>query len=99
MSANNAPAGGGPRVLVIDDEGVICLSSQRTLAASGFQVDCCQDPREGLRAGIAGNYDVILLDLMMPEMNGMEVFRQLKSAGVNSEVVIITGYSTVQTAV
>lgn len=87
------------RVLVIDDEGVVCLSCSRILEPDGYDVDCKQRPDEGLRAALSGSYDVILLDLVMPEMTGLEVLRQLKTAGVSSEVVMITGYSTVQTAV
>ena len=87
------------RILVIDDEGVVCLSCTRILAPDGYEVECKQRPDEGLRAALLGGYDIILLDLVMPDMTGLEVLQQLKSAGVSSEVVMITGYSTVQTAV
>jgi DNA-binding NtrC family response regulator len=87
------------RILVIDDEGVVCLSCTRILESDGYRVECKQRPDEGLRAALLGGYDVILLDLVMPDMTGLEVLQQLKSAGVSSEVVMITGYSTVQTAV
>lgn len=89
----------GHRVLVVDDEAVICLSCSRILSPVGYQVDCRQDPNEGLRAALTGDYDIILLDLMMPEMGGFDVFRKIRASGVPSEVVIVTGYSTVQTAV
>jgi DNA-binding NtrC family response regulator len=87
------------RILVIDDEGVVCLSCTRILASDDYEVECKQRPDEGLRAAISGGYDVILLDLVMPDMTGLEVLQQLRSAGVSSEVVMITGYSTVETAV
>ncbi len=89
----------GRRILVIDDEATVCLSCMRILAADGHQVECLQDPNEGLKAALSGDYDVILLDLVMPELDGLEVLRRIRGAGVLSEVVIITGYSTVQTAV
>lgn len=94
-----APAPTGHRVLVIDDEAVICLSCSRILSPEGYQVECRQDPKEGLQAALTGDYDVVLLDLMMPDIGGFEVFQRIRQAGVQSEVVIITGYSTVQTAV
>ncbi len=89
----------GYRVLVVDDEEVICLSCSRILTPQGYQVDTRQDPREGLEAALTGDYDVILLDLMMPDLGGFEIFRKIREAGAASEVMIITGYSTVQTAV
>jgi DNA-binding NtrC family response regulator len=87
------------RALVIDDEATVCLSCARVLAADGHEVECEQDPRAGLAAALRGDYDVILLDLVMPELDGLEVLRRIKAAGVLSEVVIITGYGAVQSAV
>jgi DNA-binding NtrC family response regulator len=94
-----ASQGQGRRILVIDDEATVCLSCMRILAADGHHVDCYQDPQEGLRVALSGDYDVILLDLVMPELGGLEVLRSIRGAAIPSEVVIITGYSTVQTAV
>lgn len=87
------------RILVIDDEPVIGLSCRRTLCPDGHEVQCYEDPRAGLHAALAGNFDVIFLDLMMPGMNGLELLTELKSAGVGAEVVMITGHSTVESAV
>jgi DNA-binding NtrC family response regulator len=87
------------RILVIDDEAVVCLSCLRILTADGFQVECRQDPREGLQLALTGEYDLILLDLVMPELSGLDFLKQLRAAGVSTEVMVITGYSTVQTAV
>ena len=89
----------GQRILVIDDEPVVCLSCSRILSKSGHCVETCQDPIQGLDKALTGDFDLVLLDLVMPEMGGLEVFKRLRAAGVTSEVVIITGYATVQTAV
>jgi DNA-binding NtrC family response regulator len=91
--------GAQQRILVIDDEAVIGQGFQRTLGSEGFDVKYCQDPHAGLQEALAGGFDVIFLDLMMPGMDGLEVLRHIKSAGVPSEVIIVTGYSTVETAV
>lgn len=98
MSDVEKPAG-GQRVLVIDDELVIGLSCRRCLEPEGHRVDCIEDPRKGLETALTGDYDVILLDLMMPGLHGMDVLRQIKAAGVAAEVIIITGHSTVESAV
>lgn len=87
------------RILVIDDEAVVCASCKRILSELGFEVRCQQNPREGLRDAVSGNYDLILLDIVMPQMEGLEVLAAVKDAGVTSEVVMITGYATVETAV
>jgi len=87
------------RILVIDDEAVVCLSCQRILASEGYQVECRLDPKLGLDEALSGDYDVVLLDLVMPELDGMEILKELKAAGASCEVVIITGYSTVESAV
>jgi len=97
--AEKASAAVGQRVLVIDDEAVIGLSCRRILGADGHQVDFHDDPHAGLRAALSGDFDVIFLDLMMPGINGLEILKQVKEAGVASEVVIITGHSTVESAV
>ena len=87
------------RILVIDDEAVIGLGCRRILGGEGHQVDSCEDPQAGLKAALSGHYDLILVDLVMPEVDGMQVLQQLKASAVAAEVVIITGYSTVESAV
>ncbi len=87
------------RILVIDDDPVVCLSCARILDPDGHRVETSQDPQEGLQSAVSGDFDVILLDLVMPSMRGEEVLARLKAAGVPSQVIIITGYSTVQSAV
>ena len=87
-----------PKVLVINDESVVGLSCKRVLESDGCEVEYCQDPREGLWAATSGDFDIILLDLLMPGIDGLEILRQVKNAGVSSEVVVITGYATVESA-
>lgn len=87
------------RILVIDDETVIGLSCQRTLATDGHQVECCQDPQAGLNLALTGGFDLVLVDLMMPGISGLDILKHIMAAGVSSEVVIITGHSTVESAV
>jgi len=87
------------RILVIDDEAVIGAACQRILCPEGHQVEFYANPQAGLRASLSGDFDVILLDLVMPGLDGMEILRQVKAAGVTSEVVMVTGHSTVQSAV
>jgi len=87
------------RILVVDDEAVVGMSCKRILAADGHDVVSCEDPRAGLQAALEGGFDLLLVDLMMPELGGMDLLKQVRAAGVDSEVVIITGHSTVESAV
>ncbi|UCD30184.1 MAG: sigma-54-dependent Fis family transcriptional regulator [Planctomycetota bacterium] len=87
------------RILVIDDEAVIGLSCKRTLCPEGYEVEVCQNAHDGQQVALSGKFDMILLDLMMPDINGMEILKRIKAEGVMSEVIIITGHSTVESAV
>jgi len=89
----------GQRILVIDDEAVIGLGCRRVLCPEGHEVRACEDPQAGLQAALSGEFDLLLVDLVMPGIDGLEILRQVKAAGVCSEVVIITGHSTVESAV
>jgi DNA-binding NtrC family response regulator len=87
------------RILVIDDEAVIGTSCQRILLGEGHEVEYFQDPHAGLQAALSGEWDVVLVDLMMPGITGLEILDQLKAAAVPSEVIIITGHASVESAV
>lgn len=87
------------RILVIDDETVVGLACQRILGAAGYEVQPCQDLQAGLEAALRGGYDLVLLDLVLPGADGLEILRQLREAEVPVEVVIISGHGTVESAV
>ncbi len=87
------------KILVIDDESIVGISCERVLKQENYDVTFQQNAKRGLHEALSGNYDVILLDLILPDIEGMEILKTIKSKGVSSEVIIITGYATVQTAV
>ena len=74
-SAHN-PA--GPRILVVDDEPEICDFVIRALAAAGYAIDFSYDGAAGLRRALAGEYSLVILDLVMPGMDGRAVLTQLR---------------------
>lgn len=86
------------RILVVDDEEVVRLSHIRTLASIHCNVEVVHDGNEALRAMAQRPADVVLLDLRMPGMDGMAVLKAIKQQWPETEVVIITGYPTVETA-
>jgi DNA-binding NtrC family response regulator len=87
------------RILIIDDEAAIGTSCKRVLEREDFEANYQQNGKDGLKEALTGEYDLILLDLLLPEIEGMEILRSLKAKEITSEVIIITGYATVQTAV
>lgn len=87
-------------ILVIDDERTICNGCRMALSEKGHAVDICMTGREGLDAIFGGTYDVTLLDMKLPDMDGMDILRTLKREKPGDHIIIVmTGYSTVQNAV
>lgn len=86
------------KILVVDDEEVVRLSHIRTLASIHCDVEVVRDGQEALRVMEQRPFDVVLLDMRMPGMDGMEVLKTIKQKWPETEVVIITGYPTVETA-
>ena len=85
-------------LLVVDDEEVVCRSCARIFERQGFQVETSTDPREGLRLAKGHSYAAILLDIMMPELSGIEWLEQLRASNPSVPVIIITGYSSIANA-
>jgi two-component system, OmpR family, response regulator RegX3 len=67
------------RVLVVEDEPAVRDALDYSLRGEGFEVDAAPDGEAGLRAAQSGDYDVVILDLMLPKMSGTEVCRRLRS--------------------
>ena len=86
-------------ILVIDDERVIGEGCRLVLREEGYAVSICMTGREGLDAVLKGQYDLVLLDLQLPDMDGMDILRTVHNADPSVYFVVITGYSTVQSAV
>jgi DNA-binding NtrC family response regulator len=86
-------------ILVIDDEDIVRTSCSRTLAPAGFDVRLARNGVEGLKVLEQEKLDLVLTDLKMPDMDGIEVLRKIKEGWPEVEVIIITGYQTVDTAV
>jgi DNA-binding NtrC family response regulator len=87
------------RILIVDDEEIVVRSCLRILRDGGYSID---DARDGLTAlGMVNDneYDVLILDIMMPKMDGIEVLRRVKEARPEIDVIMITGLHDIETAV
>ena len=86
------------RILIVDDEEVVRHSFSRALATTNCQVKAVSSWTQVAEALGAEPYDVVLLDLRMPDVDGITVLRAVKQRWPTSEVIIITGYPTIETA-
>jgi DNA-binding response OmpR family regulator/glycine cleavage system H lipoate-binding protein len=85
-------------LLVVDDEEVVCLACKRIFTQQGFQVDVNTDARQGLARATEKDYEVILLDIKMPQMDGIQFLEQLREKKPDVPVLIVTGYPSIPNA-
>lgn len=78
------------RVLVVDDERGVTAALQRGLAAEGFAVDVAHDGETGLALATDGEYDAVVLDIMLPRRNGYDVLTALRERGVWTPVLMLS---------
>ncbi|WP_406695208.1 sigma-54 dependent transcriptional regulator [Singulisphaera sp. Ch08] len=90
---------GGLRILFADDEAHLRDLMQMELPRLGHEVTVCPDGASALRALEKGSYDAALLDLRMPGMTGIEVLGKIRQLNPDTQVIILTGHATVDTAV
>jgi len=87
------------RILVIDDESEIRESLELLITSEGYTVDLAQNAAEGERRLASRRYDLVLLDLMMPDKSGMDVLRDFRQVDSETPVFMITAYGSVEGAV
>jgi DNA-binding NtrC family response regulator len=87
------------KILVIDDEDIVRLSCSRSLVPEGYELKMAKNGPEGLKMLEEETFDLVLTDLKMPNMDGIEVLGTIKEKWPKTDVVIVTGYQTVETAV
>jgi DNA-binding response OmpR family regulator len=90
---------GVPRLLVIDDEYRIADFVSRGLAGVGFEADKVSDSRAGLRAALDGGYDLVILDLLMPELDGRDLLVELLRAKPDQPVIVLSALGDTATKV
>jgi two-component system cell cycle response regulator CtrA len=87
------------RVLLIEDDSATAQSIELMLKSEGFNVYTTDLGEEGIDLGKIYDYDLILLDLNLPDMSGMDVLRQLRNSRINTPIMILSGTSEIDTKV
>ena len=87
-----------PKLLVVDDEEVICEGCRRIFSKQGFEVEKCSDACKGLSLATENDYSAILLDIKMPNMDGIEFLKSLRQRKPEVPVVLMTGYPSIPNA-
>jgi len=85
------------KILVIDDEESICFLLEKILTLEGYAVFTAQNGYDGIKINEKNDPDVIIQDIRMPGINGIETLRRIREKDLNVIVIILTGYSDVVT--
>ncbi|MFT5358867.1 MAG: two-component system OmpR family response regulator [Polyangiales bacterium] len=87
------------RILVVDDDDAICEFMETFLTKDGFEVTSLSDPSKAPAEVRVGGYHLVILDLMMPGMDGIQTLEKIRSVDSDVAVIIYTGYPSLETAV
>ena len=80
------------KILVVDDEPDIASSVKKGLERNEFQVDAYTDPQKALSEFKPGVYDLLLIDIRMPKLNGFELYREIKKKDDNTKICFFTAF-------
>lgn len=87
------------RILVVEDEPSIANFVRQGLTEAGYAVDIAWDGREGLNYVLAADYDILVLDIMLPQMNGLDLLRELRDRGHKTPTLMLTARDTIDNRV
>ena len=88
-----------PKILVVDDEEIIRQGIKRLLAKQDYEVHLAENGEAGLATLRKESFDIVLLDLKMPGMDGMDVLKSIMKAHMDVTVIVVTGHGTLEEAV
>ena len=83
------------RLLIVEDEKELCNTVAKSLYSAGYEVDTCYDGEEALDYVLTEEYDLIVLDLNLPGMDGMDILRELRMKNEETKVLILSARSQI----
>ena len=87
------------KIFVIDDEPNICLTIQQALTDEGYSVSCYQNPLTGMNDVALKNPDLIITDLLMPQMDGLKLIQKIKSTNPEINILVMTAHASLESAI
>jgi len=87
------------KILVVDDEITVCKSIRQALMNDAYEIDTALSGEEALKKEDEKKYEVIIADLMMPGLSGLDLLKSLKGKNAQAKVIMVTGYPTMKTTV
>lgn len=88
----------GKRILVVDDEVVVLAAVSNALKKTGYRIDTAGSAEEALDLLENTSYDVVITDLLMPDIDGLDLLERIHQLGVGAQMIMITGYPSVESA-
>jgi PAS domain S-box-containing protein len=93
MMSNN------PKVLIVDDDPRMCDSLKALLSNRDYQLQICNSASEALECLAKNNFDLVLLDIVMPDMSGLQIMDYINSQGTETLIIVITGHASIESAI
>ncbi|MBL9139462.1 MAG: response regulator [Verrucomicrobiales bacterium] len=90
MNTQPSASGHTARILLVDDDDALRRVLERVLRSLGFHVECAANGGSGWKAIREGNFDLLITDYNMPEINGIQLLRQLRASGSTLPVILVT---------
>ncbi|SHL06718.1 Response regulator receiver domain-containing protein [Desulfatibacillum alkenivorans DSM 16219] len=86
------------RILILDDEPIVCKRLQPALEKNGYEVEIFTSSMEAVQRFRKAQFDIVVTDLKMKELDGLQFLTEVKDSSPNTEVIVITGFATMETA-
>ena len=87
------------KILVVDDEKSMCDFMEIMLSKEGYEVETTVSGSEAIQRTSSSKYDLIIADLMMPEMSGLDLLKKIKKGRPNQDMIVMTAFASVDTAI
>jgi DNA-binding NtrC family response regulator len=87
------------KIIVVDDEKIICSTTKKILEIEGYEVDTFTDSVLAMDAIRKNQYDLIITDLMMEEVSGMDILREVNQRSPQTKVIMLTAYATLEATI
>lgn len=95
----NRKAGNRPQILVVDDDEMVGDVMVESIRADGHEVEYCEDGAEALERSRTKTYDLMVTDMRLPGLDGLSLMKKLRATNIDTDVIVITGYGSIENAV